>query len=78
MKTHFKRGNKLVLALLAGLIPAIMLFGRFLGLSQAWIVVIVVVAALVWGWTAMWSHANAKADGTEWWQDDNASGWRGY
>ncbi len=78
MKTHVTRGKKLILALLAGLIPAIMLFGRFWGLSQAWIVVLVMFTGLIWGWLAIWTYANAKADGTEWWQDDNASGWRGY
>jgi len=78
MKARDGRGNKLILGLLAGLIPAIILFGHFFGLSQAWIVVIVIVAALVWGWLAIWTHANARADGTEWWQDDSASGWRGY
>ncbi|MCA9872141.1 MAG: hypothetical protein KC441_00740 [Anaerolineales bacterium] len=78
MKSRIRRGNKLVLALLAGLIPAIILFGPYLGLSQAWVVVLSIVTALVWGWLAIWTHANAKADGSEWWQDDSASGWRGY
>lgn len=59
-------------------IPAILILGIYLNLAQALFVPLVIIFSLVFSSMALWSYANRKADGSEWWQDDNASGWRGY
>jgi membrane protein implicated in regulation of membrane protease activity len=60
------------------LIPAAMVGGLIFHLSQAFIVPLVIFLGLVVGAAALWARANRSADGSEWWQDDDASGWRGY
>jgi hypothetical protein len=60
------------------LIPAVILSGIIFHLSQSFIIPLVVILALLLGSVGIWAHANKGADGSEWWQDDDASGWRGY
>jgi hypothetical protein len=60
------------------IIPAIIVSGIIFHLSQSLVVPLVVILALLLGALGIWAHANKNADGSEWWQDDNASGWRGY
>jgi hypothetical protein len=60
------------------IIPAVLLAGIIFHLSQSLIIPLVVILALILGAVGIWAHANKHADGSEWWQDDEASGWRGY
>jgi|GEM_PF-2151501 len=68
----------LVLTFIGGTIPGALLLGNYYHIAQRFIILYVIVATLVLGATALWVHAAAYADGSEWWQDDDPSGWRGY
>ena len=78
MKSYPPRRNKLITFLEILVIPAVILFAVIFHLSQSVIVPLVVVLGLVLGAVALWARANKNADGSEWWQDDESSGWRGY
>jgi len=71
-KRHF------ALILIGGSIPVIFLLKSYLHLSQAAEVALIVVLSLIFASLALWIYATDHADGTERWQDDDASGWRGY
>jgi hypothetical protein len=60
------------------IIPAIILAGIVFHLSQSFLVPLLIFIALLVGAALLWTWANKDANGKEWWQDDNASGWRGY
>jgi hypothetical protein len=60
-------------AILVGII-----LGGDIGISHDAIIGLIVFGSLVFGSMAVWNHANAQATGSEWWQDDSCSGWRGY
>lgn len=66
------------LVLVSGVIPTIIILGCYFELSQTAVIPLVVVLILILGSMALWTYANRQADSSEWWQDDNASGWRGY
>lgn len=70
--------NSWLLILMGGSIPVAFILGAILNISQDIVVIYVVIMALLSGATAIWQHANQNASGDEWWQDDSASGWRGY
>ena len=78
MKSHPSPWNKFLIFLEILIIPAVILFGIIFHLSQSFVVPLVIVLVLVLGAALLWSRANKNADGSEWWQDDDASGWRGY
>ncbi|MCB9419400.1 MAG: hypothetical protein H6667_06335 [Ardenticatenaceae bacterium] len=65
------------LVLIGGTIPALIILGRYFGLSHTMVIPVIVILSLVFGSVALWSYANRHIDGSEWWQDDSASGWRG-
>ena len=65
------------LVFLTGLIFVFIVLGSYAGISPAVIISAVLVGALILGSVALWCYANKDADGSEWWQDDDASGWRG-
>lgn len=67
-----------LLGVVGGAIPAVLILGSYFHLSQILLIPLIVVLSLVFTSMALWSYANQKADGSEWWQDDSASGWRGY
>ncbi|MFN2124449.1 MAG: hypothetical protein ACK2U0_18705 [Candidatus Promineifilaceae bacterium] len=60
------------------IIPAIIIAGIIFHLSQAFLVPLITIVILFLGAVLLWARANKDADGSEWWQDDDASGWRGY
>jgi hypothetical protein len=78
MKQQTSRRDTLLKIMEFLLIPAVILSGIIFHLSQSFIVPFVVILALLLGSVGIWAHANKGADGSEWWQDDDASGWRGY
>lgn len=65
-------------AYLGGALVVGMMIGLYSGISSTVLIVAAVIGGLLLGWMALWQHANANARGDEWWQDDSASGWRGY
>ncbi len=73
-----EEGRNLSLWMVGVSIPLAMLLGAIFNIPLRFIISYVVAAALIFSSMALWARANAGADGTEWWQDDDASGWRGY
>ncbi|MCA9900912.1 MAG: hypothetical protein KC433_22140 [Anaerolineales bacterium] len=65
-------------ALVGGLIPLLLILNIYYGLPDIVFVVLFIFLSLIFGSMALWVYANRHADGSEWWQDDSASGWRGY
>lgn len=78
MQVPIKRRDNTSILLIAGSIPVAVLLGSYFKLSETAIVIYVVIAALILGSMLLWSHANNRPTGEEWWQDDSCSGWRGY
>lgn len=78
MKSVAKWKKYLPLILVGGAIPTILILGNFFAVRQAVVIVVVISLGLIFGTMALWTYANRKANGSEWWQDDSASGWRGY
>ncbi len=75
----FARGKKyLPLGLIGGAIPTVLLVSLYFHLSQTLFIPIVTVLVLIFATMLLWAYANRKSDGSEWWQDDEASGWRGH
>ena len=72
------RSRRFVPILLLGSIPALLLLGLLYRLSLPALIFFLIAGTLALSAAAMWHHANANARGDEWWQDDEASGWRGY
>ena len=68
----------MVLVLIIGAIPASLLLENYFGVPASVSIPLLVILALFLGTMALWSFANRKKHGDEWWEDDNASGWRGY
>ena len=73
-----EEGRNLSLWMVGASIPLAILLGAIFNIPLRFTISYVVVAALIFCSMALWAHANARAQGTEWWQDDDASGWRGY
>lgn len=78
MKSRSKLSGSMVLVLLIGAIPASILLENYFGVPAALSIPLVVILLLFCGTVALWSHANRHKDKHPWWEDDNASGWRGY
>lgn len=68
----------LPLILIGGLIPTVVILSGYFAWPKAVTIPLVIVLGLIFASMALWTYVNRKADGTEWWQDDSASGWRGY
>ena len=73
-----EEGRYLSLWTVGASIPLAILLGAIFHIPLRFTISYVVVVALLFASMALWAHANVGADGTEWWQDDDASGWRGY
>lgn len=78
MKEEQKQWRDFLLLLIGGSVPTVIILGSVFNVPQRFVVVYVMFSLLIFGAMALWSHANVNADGTEWWQDDDATGWRGY
>ncbi|MFZ0548836.1 MAG: hypothetical protein WAM60_25525, partial [Candidatus Promineifilaceae bacterium] len=76
LKTGFKRYGLLILV--GGAIPLLLLLSMILHFPQAVTIAVLIILSLAFCSMALWRYANKDADGSEWWQDDSASGWRGY
>lgn len=78
MKTKTRVKRHLPLILVGGAIPTLLILSAYFKIPQAATIALVIILAIAFGSMALWSFANRNANGSEWWQDDSASGWRGY
>ena len=78
MNARSRRLCAMLLVLNMGAIAATILLGNYFGLSQSVTIPLIVVLSLFCGAVALWSHANRYTNTSHWWEDDSASGWRGY
>ncbi|MEZ4591274.1 MAG: hypothetical protein R3D55_09030 [Chloroflexota bacterium] len=76
---HLKRRNtRFFLFLIGGAILLTLTLGLIFHLNITLVTVLLVVQGLIFAALWLWHQANRQATGSEWWQDDEASGWRGY
>ncbi len=78
MKRSTNRIRRFLLFLVGGAMPVILTIGMVLHLSSILLTAAMVVLGLILAAMWLWYRANQHATGDEWWQDDQASGWRGY
>ncbi len=78
MKMKIRRKRYLPLILVGAAIPVLIVLSLLFHFPKAAVITSLIVLGIIFGSMALWTHANERADGSEWWQDDNASGWRGY
>jgi hypothetical protein len=78
MKSIPKWKKHLPLLVVGGTIPTLLILSYYFAWSKIIIIPLVVVLSIIFASMALWDFANRDTDGSEWWQDDSASGWRGY
>lgn len=78
MKSKTRQKTHMLLVLVGGAIPTTLILSSYFKLPEAFAISAVVILALLFGSMALWTYANRETNGSEWWQDDSASGWRGY
>jgi len=78
MKPKTRQKTPFLLVLFGGAIPVTLILSSYYNLPEAFTVLALVLLSLLFGSMALWVFANRNANGSEWWQDDSASGWRGY
>jgi len=78
MKKSINRKRRGLLYFIGGAILVTLALGIVFQLSKVLITVLVLILGMIFAATWLWYHANLHASGDEWWQDDEASGWRGY
>jgi hypothetical protein len=78
MKQLASRKTNLLTVLTGGAIPTVLIRNKYFRLPDKFTVVLVVFLSFIFGSMALLAYANRHADGSEWWQHDSTSGWRGY
>jgi len=78
MKSKGQWKKYLPLILVGGMIPTLIVLSIYFDFPQIVTIPLLIILGLIFGSMALWAYANRNADGSEWWQDDSASGWRGY
>lgn len=78
MKVKVRWKKYWTLILVGGLIPLTIILSSIFDWPKRASLPLLVILGIIFATMALWAYANRKADGTEWWQDDSASGWRGY
>lgn len=78
MQQSRRRNTRFFLFVIGGAIPLTLILGLVFDLATTLITVLLIVEGLTFMATWLWYQANHRATGEEWWQDDHASGWRGY
>ena len=77
MPNSTQNNNLFMIFLLGGAflltLTVAVLFHLYTGMTT----ILVLVLGIVLASMALWYRANQNADGDEWWQDDDATGWRG-
>lgn len=74
-KKHLRRWP---LFLIGAAMLIVLAAGIIFQLSTALITVLLLIMGMILAAMWLWYQANLQASGDEWWQDDEASGWRGY
>jgi predicted membrane channel-forming protein YqfA (hemolysin III family) len=72
------RTRRFFLFLVGGAMPVMLTLGIIFQLSTILITALLLVMGVIFASMWLWYQANLRANGDEWWQDDEASGWRGY
>lgn len=72
------RWNKYSPLFVGGAIPTIIILSSLFNWPKRTFIPVVVVLTLTFAVMILWAYANKEVDGAEWWQDESASGWRGY
>jgi hypothetical protein len=78
MKTKAGLRKYFPLFFVGGVFLTVIVLSVYFNFPQIITILLLMVLGLILGSMALWTHANNRADGSEWWHDDNASGWRGY
>ena len=78
VKVKVRWKKYLLLILGGGMIPITLILSYYFEWPERATIPLIVVLSIIFAAMALWAYANREADGSEWWQDDNASGWRGY
>ncbi|MCL4871997.1 MAG: hypothetical protein KJ063_23805 [Anaerolineae bacterium] len=78
MNLPSKRNHYWPLILTIGLFAAALITAHYFNIVPEIFIPLCLILGLLAGAMGLWAFANQKADGSEWWQDDEASGWRGY
>jgi hypothetical protein len=78
MKSATGQKKYVPLVLIGGVILTAIILSDYFELSKAVVIPLIIVLSLIFGAMVLWAYANRQVDGSEWWQDDSASGWRGY
>ncbi|MCA9917948.1 MAG: hypothetical protein KC445_08355 [Anaerolineales bacterium] len=76
-KPH-KRNMRFLLVCIAGIMALTLTAGLTLRLDITAITILLIFQGLIFAAIWLWHHANRHTTGQEWWQDNEASGWRGY
>lgn len=77
MKRKKNWRNYVMLVLLGVIMVVLMALGHFTAVPARFLIVLETIDGIWLGALVLWCYANGRADGSEWWQDDEASGWRG-
>lgn len=72
------RTRRFLLFLVGGAMPVVLTLGLIFRLSTIFITAFLLILGVIFAAMWLWYQANLRASGEEWWQDDEASGWRGY
>ena len=78
MKSKGRLKKYFPLILVGGVIPTLIILSIIFDFPQIVTIPLLIILDLIFGSMALWTYANRNADGSEWWHDDSASGWRGY
>ncbi|MFN2136431.1 MAG: hypothetical protein ACK2UK_10790 [Candidatus Promineifilaceae bacterium] len=78
MNKSVARQDTMMMFFLILMILLVLVVGFLFHLSHGVIIALVTLLALLLAAVALWNKANKDADGSEWWQDDESDGWRGY
>lgn len=78
MKESKNRTRRFLLFLVGGAMPVTLTLGIIFQLSTVLITALLLAIGMIFAAMWLWHQANLRARGDEWWQDDEASGWRGY
>ena len=78
MEKSENRKRRWFLFFIGGAMLVTLALGIIFQLSLVLITVLLLFLGMIFAAVWLWYQANLQASGDEWWQDDEASGWRGY
>lgn len=66
------------LIFIGGAIPVVILLSSSFNWPNTALIPVIVILSLIFSAVALWTYANRETNDSDWWQDESASGWRGY